>query len=216
MSSAAFGFASRLHLAVDYGYRHQFRQAPFILIESAHAGHTGAGFSPQGTLVPRCVNAQATERMPLGCCTILIMTVRGCLTVLIVCGLAFADDKEDVLRRMEAKAPYYGEISRKIWEFAEVGYKETSSSALLREELRRAGFRVEDGVAGMPTAFVATWGSGRPVIGIMGEYDALPGLSQDAVPQRKPLANGAPGHGDRKSTRLNSSHIQKSRMPSSA
>jgi len=87
------------------------------------------------------------------------------------------------------------EISDKIWEYAELGLIEYKSSKLLADELEKAGFKVERGVAGMPTAFVATYGSGRPVIGIMGEYDALPGLSQKKVPWREPLKEGAPGHG---------------------
>ncbi|RLG49280.1 MAG: amidohydrolase, partial [Thermoproteota archaeon] len=87
------------------------------------------------------------------------------------------------------------EISDKIWEYAELGLIEYKSSKLLADELEKAGFKVERGVAGMPTAFVATYGSGRPVIGIMGEYDALPGLSQKAVPWREPIKEGAPGHG---------------------
>jgi len=87
------------------------------------------------------------------------------------------------------------DMSDSIWEFAEVGLKEVKSSALLSEELRKAGFSVDTGVAGMPTAFVASYGRGKPVIGIMGEYDALPGLSQKPVPKREPLKEGAPGHG---------------------
>jgi len=66
---------------------------------------------------------------------------------------------------------------------------------LLRDELRKAGFKIEENVAGIPTAFSATWGSGGPVIGIMGEFDALPGLSQDSVPDKKPRFEGQPGHG---------------------
>jgi aminobenzoyl-glutamate utilization protein B len=85
-------------------------------------------------------------------------------------------------------------VAQQIWELAEVGYQETRSSALLQEELRAAGFRVEAGVAGMPTAFVATYGEGRPVIGILAEFDALPGISQDAVPERRPLAQKPAGH----------------------
>ncbi|HSG91527.1 MAG TPA: amidohydrolase, partial [Pseudomonadales bacterium] len=61
--------------------------------------------------------------------------------------------------------------------------------------MKAAGFRIDEGVAGMPTAFVATWGSGKPVIGVMGEFDALPGLSQDAVAERRPRVEGGPGHG---------------------
>jgi len=87
------------------------------------------------------------------------------------------------------------EVSDKIWQFAELGLQEFKSSFLLAEELRKAGFKLEMGVAGMPTAFVATYGSGRPVIGVMGEYDALPGLSQKPLPTKEPLAEGAPGHG---------------------
>ncbi len=87
------------------------------------------------------------------------------------------------------------EISDEIWEFAELGLQEFKSSALLVEELKKAGFKVEMGVAGMPTAFVATYGAGRPVIGVMGEYDALPGLSQKTLPKKEPLKEGAPGHG---------------------
>src|SRR5438105_111846 len=69
------------------------------------------------------------------------------------------------------------------------------SAELLKSELRSAGFSLTENVAGVPTAFTATWGEGKPVIGIMGEYDALPGLSQEDVPDRKPRVNGAPGHG---------------------
>ncbi len=100
-----------------------------------------------------------------------------------------------ILSSLDAKSPTYGAVARKIWQFAEVGYQETRSSALLQEQLRAAGFSVEAGVADIPTAFVASWGSGKPVIAILGEYDALPGLSQDAVPTRKILLDGGPGHG---------------------
>jgi aminobenzoyl-glutamate utilization protein B len=86
-------------------------------------------------------------------------------------------------------------ISDRIWELAELGLVEVQSSALLAEELERHDFTVERGLAGMPTAFVATYGSGSPVIGIMGEYDALPGLSQKKVPYKDPVAPGRPGHG---------------------
>ena len=100
-----------------------------------------------------------------------------------------------MLSSLDAKAPIYAGVAKQIWGLAEVGYQETKSSALLQDQLRAAGFKVEAGVAEIPTAFVATFGSGRPVIGIIGEFDALPGLSQDAVPTRKPLVEGGPGHG---------------------
>jgi aminobenzoyl-glutamate utilization protein B len=87
------------------------------------------------------------------------------------------------------------EISDKIWEYAELGLTEYRSSKLLADELETHGFKVERSVAGMPTAFVATWGSGKPVIGVMGEFDALPGISNKKVPEKTPLREGAPGHG---------------------
>ena len=101
----------------------------------------------------------------------------------------------EILDAIETRAQHFGDVSRRIWEFAEVGYKETRSSALLQDELRQAGFRVEAGVAGIPTAFTATFGQGKPVIGILGEFDALPGLSQESIPERKPRVTGAAGHG---------------------
>ena len=100
-----------------------------------------------------------------------------------------------VVAGLDGRAEHYGALSRQIWELAELGYQETKSAALLRDELTAAGFRVDEGVAGMPTAFVASWGSGKPVIGVMGEFDALPGLSQDDVPERKPRTAGGSGHG---------------------
>ncbi|MBS1791015.1 MAG: amidohydrolase [Acidobacteria bacterium] len=106
------------------------------------------------------------------------------------------DEREDILKKMDERAEYFGELSRRIWEFAEVGYKETNSSALLKAELRAAGFQIQENVAEIPTAFVATYGQGKPVIGILGEYDALPGLSQVAfVAEKRPRVAGGPGHG---------------------
>ena len=87
------------------------------------------------------------------------------------------------------------EMARKIWDWAEVGYQEKRSSALLADALEAGGFKVERGVAGIPTSFIATIGSGKPVIGILGEYDALPGLSQQAVPERQARAGATAGHG---------------------
>ena len=104
-----------------------------------------------------------------------------------------ADDT--VLARVAAHAERFGAISRQIWESPELGFHEQTSSALLRDELRANGFTIADAVAGMPTAFTASWGSGKPVIGILGEFDALPGLSQKDVPTQEPVVAGAPGHG---------------------
>jgi aminobenzoyl-glutamate utilization protein B len=83
----------------------------------------------------------------------------------------------------------------RAWELAEVGLQEHRTSCLLADTLEAHGFVVERGVAGMPSAFVATFGSGGPVIGVMSELDALPGLSQKAVPYREPLVEGRAGHG---------------------
>jgi aminobenzoyl-glutamate utilization protein B len=83
----------------------------------------------------------------------------------------------------------------KIWNWAEVGLQENKTSKLLTDMLEKNGFKVKKGVAGMPSAFVATYGSGKPVIGMMGELDALPGLSQKAVPWREPLVEGGAGQG---------------------
>ncbi|MDE3252879.1 MAG: amidohydrolase [Bacteroidota bacterium] len=86
-------------------------------------------------------------------------------------------------------------IALQIWNFAEVGYKEVRSSALHQQTLRENGFAVQSGVADMPTAFVASYGSGKPVIAILAEYDALPGLSQTASPEKDPIAGKNAGHG---------------------
>ncbi len=102
--------------------------------------------------------------------------------------------KSELASAIDAKRAAYTAISDQIWSLAELGYQEHKSSALLQRELTNAGFTVRAGVAGIPTAFVATYGSGKPVIGVLAEFDALPGLSQSAVPERRPVAEHAPGH----------------------
>ena len=97
---------------------------------------------------------------------------------------------------VDATAARWQDVSRQIWEFAETALKETKSSALLADVLEKEGFAVTRGAAGMPTAFVATAGSGTPVVAILAEYDALPGLSQKPGEAKKSaLVAGAPGHG---------------------
>jgi aminobenzoyl-glutamate utilization protein B len=86
-------------------------------------------------------------------------------------------------------------ISDQIWEFAEVALAETKSCALQAEDLEADGFRITRNVGGLPTAFVAEWGQGGPVIGFLGEYDALPELSQKSQAQQEPLVPGGAGHG---------------------
>jgi aminobenzoyl-glutamate utilization protein B len=92
------------------------------------------------------------------------------------------------------------EVAAQIWQWAEVGYQEKQSSALLQTQLREAGFDVKAGVAAIPTAFIATAGSGKPVIGILAEFDALPGFSQDAKPERSPIDGDVSGKRDRSSS----------------
>ena len=97
---------------------------------------------------------------------------------------------------IQSKKEQFWEMSDQIWGFAEMRFKEDQSSRLQMEFLRNEGFTVEEGIGDIPTAFSARAGSGRPVIGLLGEYDALPKLSQEAdVTVKKPLAEGAPGHG---------------------
>lgn len=97
---------------------------------------------------------------------------------------------------IESNRSIFTNLSDEIWGYAELGYKEVQSSKTLEDALEEAGFTLEKGVADIPTAFVASYSKGiGPVIGILGEFDALPGLSQDCVPYRKPLKDGAPGHG---------------------
>src|SRR6266542_1360539 len=109
---------------------------------------------------------------------------------------ASSDDRGEMLRRIDARRDTYATVAKQIWGFAEVGYQEEKSSALLQQQLRAAGFQVKAGVADIPTAFVATFGSGKPVIGIVGEFDALPGLSQEAqTAARHAIEENAAVHG---------------------
>ena len=104
--------------------------------------------------------------------------------------------KQQAIAQVESIQPLVDEMATKLWEYAELALRETQSSDLLIGKLREAGFQVERGVAGMPTAFVATYGSGSPVIGILAEYDALPGVGNEAVPERQPRKDGTTtGHG---------------------
>ncbi|MEN8125295.1 MAG: amidohydrolase [Bacteroidota bacterium] len=102
-------------------------------------------------------------------------------------------NKKDITYELNAKKDSYGIIAQKIWNYAEMGYQEEKSVALLQKTLSDDGFIITKGVAGMPTAFVAEYGKGKPIIAILGEYDALPGLSQQAVPEKK-SANKEAGH----------------------
>jgi aminobenzoyl-glutamate utilization protein B len=103
--------------------------------------------------------------------------------------------KKEALAWVDAASPELSKLSDEIWRAAEVAMEEYRSSEALASYLEKMGFAVERGVAGLPTAFVAVYGSGQPVIGFLAEYDALPSLSQEALPTKKPVKEGAPGHG---------------------
>jgi aminobenzoyl-glutamate utilization protein B len=104
-------------------------------------------------------------------------------------------NKQAVILSVDKHQAELVNLSDQVWAFAETALNEHQSSKVLADYAEAQGFKVTRGVAGMPTAFIAEYGSGKPVIGIMGEYDALPGISQKAQPTRDPLAEGAGGHG---------------------
>jgi aminobenzoyl-glutamate utilization protein B len=103
--------------------------------------------------------------------------------------------KTDAIKNIDGKYEAYKNIALQIWGFAEVGYKEVKSTQLLQETLKSNGFTIESAVAEIPTAFVASYGSGKPVIAILAEYDALPGLSQEANTEKKSINGIDAGHG---------------------
>ncbi len=118
----------------------------------------------------------------------------GCMYAQQAQGSNVGSDKLKIISSIQQHMDRYGEISQSIWSYAEVGYQEEKSSKLLQELLKEESFSIESGVAEIPTAFIASYGSGAPVIGILAEFDALPGVSQDRIPERKILVDGAAGH----------------------
>jgi aminobenzoyl-glutamate utilization protein B len=102
--------------------------------------------------------------------------------------------KNEAANYLQSNYEKYKTVALDIWDYAEVGFKENKSSLLLQNTLKENGFNVEAGVAGMPTAFVATYGTGKPIIGILAEFDALPGFSQDSSYTKTPIANKNSGH----------------------
>ena len=105
-----------------------------------------------------------------------------------------AQGHEMVVAHVEAHASDHAAVAQQIWELAEVGYQEIESSGLLQSRLAAAGFEIEEGVADMPTAFVGSWGEGSPVIGILAEFDALPGITQSRSPYPDPVFSMIAGH----------------------
>jgi aminobenzoyl-glutamate utilization protein B len=106
-----------------------------------------------------------------------------------------SENKAKVLKSVDRHEKELIQLSDQIWAFAETALKEHQSAKLLADYAERQGFKVERGVADLSTGFIASFGQGRPIIGILGEYDALPGLSQQATPNKKSLQEGAAGHG---------------------
>jgi aminobenzoyl-glutamate utilization protein B len=127
-------------------------------------------------------------------------TTRAAIAVLLLLSPSFAaaqskPDKSAVVKAVAAHGEQAWNNASQIWDWAEPGYQEVKSSKLLADWLESAGFRVTRGVARIPTAFVAEFGEGKPTIGILGEYDALPGLAQESVPERQPRDGNGYGHG---------------------
>jgi aminobenzoyl-glutamate utilization protein B len=118
----------------------------------------------------------------------------GAAVVALNSSAAQAQDAQVALDRIDRDAANNAANAKAIWTYAEVGYQETKSSALLQKQLKDAGFKVVAGVAGIPTAFTATFGSGGPVIAVLGEFDALPGINQSDAPTRDPIPGKAAGH----------------------
>lgn len=117
------------------------------------------------------------------------------LSIILLSVPSLAQEAKDFLaQNIESKMAVYQSAALDIWSYAELGYQEYKSSAALIKLLEQNGFVVEKGVAGIPTAFVASYGTGKPVVGILGEFDALPGLSQKALPEKVPVEEGAAGH----------------------
>src|SRR5713226_9687379 len=106
-----------------------------------------------------------------------------------------AENQTKLIKNVDSYASRMSEVALKIWSMPELGYQETKTTALLQSELKKAGFRIDTGVAEIPTAFVARAGTNDgPVIAILAEMDSLPGLSNAAVPERKPVPGQISGH----------------------
>ncbi len=108
--------------------------------------------------------------------------------------LAEEPQEAEILAAIDARYDETASVARQIWEWAEVGYQEEKASGLLQQSLRAQGFTIEAGVAEIPTAFVAEYGKDGPVIAILAEFDALPGINQDAVATRSPIAGKTAAH----------------------
>lgn len=103
--------------------------------------------------------------------------------------------KDELRELIRAKSDIFVNANDEIWAHPEMGFVEYESTKILQDALAKEGFKIEAGIAGIETAFSATWGEGKPVIGFLGEFDALPSLSQKVCAERNPVEAGANGHG---------------------
>jgi len=125
-----------------------------------------------------------------------LLILLGFLTGTLALAQKPAELKKQAIEKTETLRPLINEMSQRLWDYSETALLEEQSAQLLIEKLRSAGFQIKENVAGMPTAFVATYGEGSPVIGILAEFDALPGVGNQPVPERKSRTDGvSSGHG---------------------
>jgi len=113
---------------------------------------------------------------------------------LILASNGWAEDYSELDQSISNHQQQFEKVALQIWDIAEVGYQEYQSSSLLKKSLAKEGFRIDENVANIPTAFIAEYGEGSPVIGILGEYDALPGLAQTASPYKEKYKDNIAGH----------------------
>lgn len=124
-----------------------------------------------------------------------LLLVLSLISYTIVSAQKMDNDKKAIVASVEAHKEQLIKISDSIWALAETAFNESGSSKILADYAEKNGLKVTRGVADIPTAFTATYGSGKPVISILGEFDALPGISQKASPVKEPYEEGAAGHG---------------------
>ena len=116
------------------------------------------------------------------------------ITILFNLSMEIVIASDNVIKFLDSKSDEYTTMSNAIWALAELGYQEKETSKLMQSHLKEENFSINNGVAEIPTAFIASYGSGKPIIAILAEMDALPGLSQDAKPERKIIKEEMPGH----------------------
>lgn len=137
----------------------------------------------------------ASVPLSLGLVGPFLAVVGGLLVLMLMASPVLGQSaKAQMASYIDQNATDYGQLAQDIWDLAEVGYMEDESSEMLQTALRDEGFEIASGVAGMPTGFVASWGGGGPVVGILAEFDALPGINQSRSPERDPVPGKIAGH----------------------